>query len=153
MGERWRVGSAVLEVTGPRIPCGTFAAWMGERHWVRRFTERGRTGAYLAVVEPGTVRDGDEVEVVERPEHGITVLRVFAALTGDLEAAREVLAARVLGDEEHDDLAVRVARRARGGPAAQRPSPDGSGAPTRSTADPRTGDTVSGMRMPEGRHR
>ncbi len=64
VGERWRVGSALLEVTGPRIPCATFAAWMGERGWVRRFTERGRTGAYLAVVEPGVVGAGDAVEVV-----------------------------------------------------------------------------------------
>jgi MOSC domain-containing protein YiiM len=73
VGERWRVGSALLEVTGPRIPCATFAAWMGERAWVRRFTERGRTGAYLAVVEPGVVRAGDAVEVHDRPGHGITV--------------------------------------------------------------------------------
>ena len=58
VGERWQVGSALLEVTGPRIPCATFAAWMAEPGWVRRFTERGRTGAYLAVVEPGVVAAG-----------------------------------------------------------------------------------------------
>ena len=80
VGERWRVGSALLEVTGPRIPCATFAAWMGERGWVRRFTARGRTGAYLAVVEPGVVSAGDAVEVLDRPAHGITVPEVFRAL-------------------------------------------------------------------------
>ena len=58
VGERWRVGSALLEVTGPRIPCATFRAWMGEPGWVRRFTERGRTGAYLAVVERGPGEHG-----------------------------------------------------------------------------------------------
>lgn len=111
VGERWRVGTALLEVTGPRIPCATFGAWMGERGWVRRFTERGRTGAYLAVVEPGTVSVGDAVEVVERPAHGIVVPRVFRALCGDLEAAAEVLGARVLDPQHHAELERSVARR------------------------------------------
>jgi MOSC domain-containing protein YiiM len=115
VGERWRVGSALLEVTGPRVPCSTFATWMGERRWVVRFSERGRTGAYLAVVEPGTVAAGDPIDVVERPGHAITVPRVFRALTGDLESAREVLAARVLGDEDHAALARTVQRRAGAG--------------------------------------
>ena len=112
LGERWRVGSALLEVSGPRIPCATFAAWMGERAWVRRFTERGRTGAYLAVVEPGTVSAGDGVEVLDRPAHGITVPEVFRAFTGDDDAAARVLAARVLAPDDHSALERRLARRA-----------------------------------------
>lgn len=111
VGERWRVGSALLEVSGPRIPCATFAAWMGERGWVRRFTERGRTGAYLAVVEPGVVTAGDTVDVVARPAHGITVPEVFRAFTGDDEGAARVLAQGLLGEEDHRWLEQRVARR------------------------------------------
>ena len=111
VGERWRVGSAVLEVTGPRIPCATFAAWMGERAWVRRFTERGRTGAYLSVVEAGVVGAGDAVEVLGRPGHGITVPEVFRAFTGDDEAAGRVLAEGILGPDDHAWLEQRVARR------------------------------------------
>jgi MOSC domain-containing protein YiiM len=111
VGERWRVGSALLEVAGPRIPCATFAAWMGERGWVRRFTQRGRTGAYLAVVEPGVVAVGDMVEVSGRPAHGITVPEVFRAFTGDDGAAERVLSAGVLNGEEHHSLERRLARR------------------------------------------
>lgn len=111
VGERWRVGSALLEVSGPRIPCANFAAWMGERAWVRRFTEHGRTGAYLAVVEPGTIAAGDAVEVLDRPAHGIVVPRVFRAFVGDLDAAREVLDAGVLAPVDHADLERSVARR------------------------------------------
>ncbi len=111
VGERWRVGSALLEVTGPRIPCATFAAWMGERGWVRRFTERGRTGAYLAVVEPGVVSTGDVVEVLGRPGHGLTVPQVFRAFTGDDVLAAGVLDAGVLGDEDEAWLRRRLARR------------------------------------------
>lgn len=112
VGERWRVGSALLEVTGPRIPCATFAAWMGERGWVRRFTERGRTGAYLAVVEPGVVSTADAVTVEGRPAHGITVPDVFRAFMGDDALARTLLDAGVLGPEERRSLERRVARRA-----------------------------------------
>lgn len=112
VGERWRVGSALLEVAGPRIPCATFAAWMGEPGWVRRFTERGRTGAYLAVVEPGVVTAGDVVEVLDRPAHGITVPEVFRAFTGDDGAAVRVLAAGVLGPGHRQDLERRLSRRA-----------------------------------------
>ena len=84
---------------------------MGERGWVRRFTERGRTGAYLAVVEPGVVSVGDVVEVSGRPGHGITVPEVFRAFTGDDGAAQRVLTAGVLDDVEHQSLARRLARR------------------------------------------
>lgn len=111
VGERWRIGSALLEVAGPRIPCATFAAWMGERGWVRRFTERGRTGAYLAVVEPGVLSAGDVVEVVGQPDHGITVPEVFRAFMGDDELAARVLAAGVLGAEDRRDLERRLTRR------------------------------------------
>lgn len=111
VGERWRVGSALLEVAGPRIPCATFAAWMGERGWVRRFTERGRTGAYLAVVEAGVVTAGDVVEVSRRPAHGITVPEVFRAFMGDDDLAARVVAAQVLGPDDRADLERRLTRR------------------------------------------
>ena len=111
VGDRWQVGTAVLEVAGPRIPCATFASWMGERGWVRRFTEHGRTGAYLAVVEPGRIAVGDPVLLVHRPSHGITVPDVFRALVGDDEQAERVLRADVLGEDDHADLQRRVARR------------------------------------------
>jgi MOSC domain-containing protein YiiM len=115
VGERWRVGSALMEVAGPRIPCVTFATWMGERGWVRRFSERGRTGAYLAVLEPGTVTAGDPVEVLDRPAHGITVPEVLRALLGDAELARRVLDADALAGEDRASLERSVRRRTRAG--------------------------------------
>lgn len=106
LGERWRVGSALLEVTGPRVPCQTFAWAMGEPRWVKRFAERGRTGAYLAVLEPGVIRVGDPLEIDVVPDHGITVPMSFRAYLGDRELARRIvelgaanpdLAAKLLG--------------------------------------------------------
>ncbi|QGN56636.1 MOSC domain-containing protein [Nostocoides sp. HKS02] len=118
IGERWAVGdTVVLEVCGPRIPCATFAARMGERGWVKRFSAVGRTGAYLSVVTGGTVRQGDAITVVSRPDHEITVPDTFRAFMGEVEAAQRVLAAGCLVESEADELRELVARRGSGGGA------------------------------------
>lgn len=78
IGERWRIGGAVLRVTGPRTPCRVFAGFWDVQGLVKRFTEHGRTGAYLAVEEPGEIAAGDVVEVLSRPGHGVRVAEVFA---------------------------------------------------------------------------
>jgi len=92
IGQTWRVGTALLQVTSPRIPCATFQRWTGEQHWVRRFTEAGVPGAYLRVIEPGEVGPGDPVEVVDTPAHGVTVGQVFAGRRGDRAALERLLA-------------------------------------------------------------
>jgi MOSC domain-containing protein YiiM len=94
LGERWRVGSALLEVTGPRVPCGVFRAWMGRPSWVSRFTEAERTGAYLRVLEEGDVATGDPAVIEHRPERGagVTVTESFRAFHGDKDLMRRILA-------------------------------------------------------------
>ncbi|KQU69343.1 hypothetical protein ASD62_15925 [Phycicoccus sp. Root563] len=114
LGERWAVGDeVVLEVCGPRVPCATFQARMGERGWVKRFTEVGNTGAYLSVVTGGEVRPGDAIEVVSRPGHGVDVRMAFRAFMGDLEAARQVLAADALAGADAEELREMVESRTR----------------------------------------
>jgi MOSC domain-containing protein YiiM len=81
IGERWRIGSVELQVTCPRIPCSTFRGWVGERGWLKVFTQAARPGAYLAVVTPGFLEAGQSIEVVHRPGHDVTVALVFRALT------------------------------------------------------------------------
>jgi MOSC domain-containing protein YiiM len=83
IGERWRVGAAVLVVRGPRIPCRVFAGFMDVPDLVRRFTVARRPGCYLAVERAGEVRAGDPVTVLTRPAHGVTVTDLMAAMTGD----------------------------------------------------------------------
>lgn len=73
LGERWRVGTALLEVTAWRTPCANFARFWGIPDLVRRFAAHGATGAYLRVLQTGDVGAGDTVEVFFRPDHGITV--------------------------------------------------------------------------------
>ncbi|MGH3358617.1 MAG: MOSC domain-containing protein [Nocardioidaceae bacterium] len=81
IGERWRVGSTVLEVCSVRIPCSVFAGFIDRPRWVRTFTEVGRPGAYLRVVEEGTIGADDPIEVVEPRYHDITIGLMFRALT------------------------------------------------------------------------
>ena len=81
IGERWRVGGCLLEVTDVRIPCAVFAGFVDEPHWVRRFTEHGVPGAYLRVIEPGEVSAGDEITVAETRAHDLTVRQAFLAST------------------------------------------------------------------------
>lgn len=81
IGERWRVGDTLLELSGVRIPCSVFAGFMDEPQWVRRFTENGVPGAYFRVIEPGTVAASDPIEVVSVPDHDLTVGFAFRAGT------------------------------------------------------------------------
>ena len=100
VGERWRIGGedggVLLEVTSPRTPCAKFAAKMGEPKWVKRFHAAGLTGAYLRVVEPGSVSAGDPVTVVGRPSHGVTIHGWFRDESA--EDARRLLDADAAGE-------------------------------------------------------
>jgi MOSC domain-containing protein YiiM len=62
IGDRFRIGGALVEVTAPRIPCAVFATRMGEPEWVKRFADARRPGLYVRVLEPGGVAAGDPVE-------------------------------------------------------------------------------------------
>lgn len=85
IGERWSVGDdgLLLEVTSPRTPCQTFVKRLEIPGWIKTFTAAGLPGAYFRVIEPGTVRAGDGIEVVSRPDHAVTIGMVFRALMGE----------------------------------------------------------------------
>lgn len=81
IGEQWRIGSVVVEVTMPRTPCQTFARWVGgehERGWVKRFSDERRLGAYLRVVETGRIEAGDVVEIIPAADDAPTILDVYS---------------------------------------------------------------------------
>ena len=96
IGERWKIGTALLEVSEPRIPCWRLGVRMNDPAFVRRFTEALRPGAYLRIVSEGDVGAGDEIRVVERPDHDLTVREVFRIYTRDRgEAGRIAEASRM----------------------------------------------------------
>lgn len=106
VGERWRVGTCVLEVSEPRSPCFKLGMRMGTADFVELFDVVGRYGTYLRIVEDGTVRAGDAVEVVSRPDQPLTVNELAEAqLTNDAALLERVAA--------HPAVAERWADRAR----------------------------------------
>ncbi|CAN5460592.1 MOSC domain-containing protein [soil metagenome] len=86
VGERWTVGSTVLEVAQPRLPCYKLGIRVGDATFVKRFLAAQRTGAYLRVVQEGDVGAGDAIDVISRPAHGITLRDMVRAL-GDPDRA------------------------------------------------------------------
>ncbi len=116
IGERWRIGTVVVEVAEPRIPCKVFAGFWDVPDLIKRFTARGRPGAYLRVVTAGELGAGDAIEIVERPGHGVTLGDAFRARTGErdlvprmldapqLPAAWQAWARKILGQPKPSEM-------------------------------------------------
>jgi MOSC domain-containing protein YiiM len=111
IGERWRIGTdgLVLEVSAPRIPCRTFAAFLNVNHWIKTFAQAGKPGAYLRVISPGAVRAGDPITIDYRPDHDVTIGLVFSALMSQPELLPRLLVADALPAELKDYARRRVA--------------------------------------------
>lgn len=72
-GDQLRIGSALCKVTQPRIPCYKLNVKFGRTDMIERFSEGGRSGFYLAVLEAGEVAAGDAITVLKRAEPQITI--------------------------------------------------------------------------------
>jgi MOSC domain-containing protein YiiM len=73
IGDRFRIGSSVLMVTQPRMPCYKLAVKFGRDDIVKQFLRSGRPGFYFSVLEEGEVSAGDEIELISRDENNVTV--------------------------------------------------------------------------------
>jgi MOSC domain-containing protein YiiM len=104
IGERWAVGSALLEVSFPRIPCRTFAGFWDVRDLVKRFTARAAPGAYLRILTEGEIGAGDAIEVTHRPAHGVTIGETFRCFTGERPLAQRVASAAELPERHRERL-------------------------------------------------
>ncbi|MGH3735452.1 MAG: MOSC domain-containing protein [Micromonosporaceae bacterium] len=108
IGERWRVGDAELEVASVRIPCRVFAGFWDVKDLIKRFTARAHSGAYLRVLTEGELGAGDRIELLHRPDHGVTVSEVFRALTTAPDLLPRLLEAPKLPDEAHETARRRL---------------------------------------------
>ncbi len=77
IGDRLHIGSVILEVTAPRIPCATLAARMGDPKFVKRYRHAARPGLYCRVIQEGTVQNGDEVRVEPCQGESVAALELF----------------------------------------------------------------------------
>lgn len=102
IGETWRVGECLLQVSCPRIPCVVFQDWLVESQWVKRFTAEGRPGAYLRVLEEGAIEAGDQISIEGRPAHGVTIGIAFRAATTEPALLPRLLEAPELSTRVRD---------------------------------------------------
>jgi MOSC domain-containing protein YiiM len=99
IGDRLRIGSAVLSVTGPRLPCHKLAAKFGRDDIIKRFLHSGRTGFYFSVLQEGEVGTGDDITVIGRDEHKVTVAditRLYVHKKDDAAALRRAVRVEAL---------------------------------------------------------
>jgi MOSC domain-containing protein YiiM len=101
IGDIFRVGSALVRVAEPRMPCYKLGIRFGRSDMVKRFLAAGRTGFYFAVVEEGTVQAGDKIVFVERSTHGISVAditRLYAFEKDDWATMRRAVKVEALDE-------------------------------------------------------
>ncbi|HEY1597346.1 MAG TPA: MOSC domain-containing protein [Thermoleophilaceae bacterium] len=110
VGERWRIGTVLLEVTSPRVPCWKLAKKMDDPRFIKRFAQAGRPGAYLRVIEEGELAAGDEVEIVSRPDADVTVGLFAEAFEHDRSLLPRLLEADALPDDWRDWIEEHAAR-------------------------------------------
>ena len=77
IGDYLYIGDVKLQVTSPRIPCGTFASKMEDPQWVKKFSAAERPGFYVRVLQEGTIKAGDEVRVEKYKGETISLIQVY----------------------------------------------------------------------------
>ncbi len=115
IGDYLHIGEVTLQVTAPRIPCGTFAARMGDPQWVKKFRAAERPGLYVRVIREGVIKAGDSVTVEKYTGETISIVEMYrqhyaknkseVSLRKHLQAPISVRARTDLEEELHKLLA------------------------------------------------
>lgn len=99
IGERWRIGTALFEVSQPRVPCFKLAMRLNEPRIVRLFAKSLRTGTYLRIIEEGAIGAGDPIEIAFRPEHDVSIRDFAEIYFSKREDAGRLLQTDALSDD------------------------------------------------------
>jgi len=99
VGEQWKIGSVILEVSQPRIPCRVFAGFWKRATLIKDFTQAGRPGAYLRIIQEGTAQAGDAIEVIHKPDHSVSIRDLFSAKSGERSKIDEIKVVPQLSQE------------------------------------------------------
>jgi MOSC domain-containing protein YiiM len=112
IGDRFRIGTAVLEVSQPRIPCHKLALRHERADLPKHFHRSGRSGIYFRVVREGELMAGDAIERVATDARGLTVADVQSLARGapDQTLLRRAVEHPALAAVWRDELRKRLAR-------------------------------------------
>lgn len=113
IGDIYRIGEAVIQVTQGRIPCSTISKKTGLPKLMKRMIETGFTGYLCKVLEEGTVRHDSPVQLIGRDPHGISILyanEVYFQRPRDIEGMKQILEADALAAEWQENVRKRLAK-------------------------------------------
>ncbi|HEV8662008.1 MAG TPA: MOSC domain-containing protein [Candidatus Methylomirabilis sp.] len=113
IGDRFRMGTAELVVTQPRLPCFKLGIRFGDPGMVKRFLASRRTGFYLTVLEEGDVGAGDPITQVSLGEAPVTVAditRLYVDGGEDIEGLQRAVRVEALPEDWRDYFRERLAR-------------------------------------------
>lgn len=115
IGDRFRLGSALLEVSQPRDPCFKLALAVKDERILKLFTRRYCTGVYFRVIETGHAKVGDMVECEHKAEHGISIKKLFRAFYDNqypeaLTVMKTAVALPTLAPEWQEKLQTRLSK-------------------------------------------
>lgn len=114
IGDTFRIGSALVRVSEPRMPCYKLGIRFGRSDIVKRFLKSRRTGFYFSVVEEGTVQAGDTISTVKRDPNGVSVAditRLFAFDKEDWATMSRAAELEALSDSWRDYFKERLENR------------------------------------------
>ncbi|HEX8801289.1 MAG TPA: MOSC domain-containing protein [Terriglobales bacterium] len=111
IGDLVRAGSAILQVTQPRMPCYKLELRFNRDDMIKRFLVSGRSGFYFSMIEPGDVGVGSQVEVLDRDTNHVTIsdiLRLYLGQTPDPELLRRMTNVTSLPENWKTQLQLRA---------------------------------------------
>ena len=119
IGDRLQIGSAVLLVRQPRMPCYKLAAKFQRDDMIERFLRSGRSGFYFSVEQEGEVAAGNSLKFLSRDSGGITIAemnRLFVNDKYDHDLLQKVMNTSALPEDRREYFAPRLERAAQSGP-------------------------------------
>lgn len=113
IGDQFRFGTALLEVSQPRVPCFKLGIALNNKNAVKLFTKNYCTGVYFRVLESGVAKSGDVISIEKRATHNITVKNLFQAYfdrsyVGIESLFSEAIALKELAPEWKEKLVKRL---------------------------------------------
>jgi MOSC domain-containing protein YiiM len=112
IGDRYRVGSAVVMVRTPRLPCFKLAAKFQRDDIIERFLDSGHSGYYFSVVEEGEVGGGDDFEFLGGEAFTITIAemcRLYISASADLASLERAMRVRIMPESWRERFQARIA--------------------------------------------
>jgi MOSC domain-containing protein YiiM len=95
LGDRFRIGAAEVIVTQPRLPCYKLGIKFQDDGMVKRFSDAGKSGFYVAVTKEGEVGAGDAIEPLERDPNAVSIFEINRLYTADVYGAADVTTVRL----------------------------------------------------------